>query len=570
MIRARRCVGALLLLTLGMWLSACSSAHYKRSADKEVYGIITDTETNTLGRVTGFNIDTPYSKRDPREIKAGEIIADRIQSEKKFLTIGEALRLAVAQSRTYQFRKETLYLSALTLTKERYEFSPQFFGTSTATVLRNDDGSSEGSVRSRVGVGQFLKTGARLGASLANDIFRYYAGDPSRTVSSIISVNLLQPLLRGAGAEVAAENLTQAERNVVYEVRGFSRFQNTFAVDIVIAYFRLLQQKDTVRNEYNTYKNLVLSRERSQALARDRLPQYQVDQAQQDELRARNRYILAIERYQDGLDAFKTALGLPLGVELQLDDHAMDELNAFGLAPVELEEKHGYELAVQKRLDLLNDIDRFEDTKRKIQVAASFLKADLNLFASASLGSRGLTDYTRFNFDDYKGAVGLQLNLPLDRLVERNNYRATFVSFERQLRALSLALDEVRDNVRQGLRSLELARQSYDIQRVSVELANRRVESANLLIQAGRAQIRDLLEAQSAQLQALIAFTTALVDYHVARLGLLRDLGLLNTDEEAFWLKPQSLPKRGESPAPAGPAIPVDEVITPDQLFGTK
>jgi hypothetical protein len=50
-----------------------------------------------------------------------------------------------------------------------------------------------------------------LSASLANDILRYYTGDPRRSLISILTVNLSQPLLRGFGRNnPLVENLTQA------------------------------------------------------------------------------------------------------------------------------------------------------------------------------------------------------------------------------------------------------------------------------------------------------------------------------------------------------------------------
>ena len=46
---------------------------------------------------------------------------------------------------------------------------------------------------------------------MANDILRYYTGDPRRSLISILTVNLSQPLLRGFGRNnPLVENLTQA------------------------------------------------------------------------------------------------------------------------------------------------------------------------------------------------------------------------------------------------------------------------------------------------------------------------------------------------------------------------
>jgi outer membrane protein TolC len=565
MLTKRHGVVALALLAGGAF-SSCTTAQYRRSADKEVHGIIRQKEARVLGRTNEFSIESRYSARDPNEIKKDEILQDRLKIEKRRPDLSEALKLAIENSRAYQFRKESLYLSGLTLTRDRYDFRPHFFGNLASARSRTAEGEQTGEGHSNVGVNQMLKSGAAVGLNIANDLFRYFTGDPRRTAVTTLSANLVQPLLRGAGSRIAAENLTQSERNVVYEIRSFSRFQNTFALDIVSNYYRILQQRDLVRNEYNNYQSLILVRNRVEALVgRGDFSQIQVDQARQDELSAKNRYIFAVQNYQAQLDQFKNILGLPLGTELLLDDSALEQLNAVGLLPVTANEDEGYEVAVQRRLDLLNEIDRFEDSQRRIRVAANQLKADFNLVGDASLASRGPTDYAHFSFNDVQASVGLQLNLPIDRLKERNDYRAALIGFERQIRALAQALDDVREDIRRGMRNVKQARQSYQIQKNAVELANRRVESATLSLQAGRVQIRDLLEAQNAQVQARNALTQTLVDYHLARLRLLIDAGVVDTGEDRFWLTAYTV---GKTPAATGPEPAAsEEVIPPDELF---
>ena len=557
------------LLAAGL-MAGCTASHYRKAADKEVYRIVAEKQNAALGRTNDFTIATRYSNRPPAEITSTEIIDERLLGGPRKLSLGETLQMATEGNRGYQSRKEQLYLTALTLTQARYDFGPKFGAGATATGVRDSAGETSGRVRSQVTAEQLLRTGGSLGVTIANDILRFYTGNPRSSATTLMSVNLLQPLLRGAGYKIVAENLTQAERNVVYEVRAFSQYQRTFAVDTVTAYFRLLQQKDTVRNEFNNYKNLVIARERAEALAVDRGSAFESDQARQQELTAKSRYILAVEAYKNRLDQFKVTLGLSLDTDLGLDDGALAELSQVGLLPVPLTSEEGYRLAVQYRLDLLNEIDRFEDSKRKIVVAADQLKASLNIFADASIGSEGPTDYTKFDWNKYRADAGIQLNLPLDRLKERNGYRATLISFERQIRSLGQTLDDTRNAINQDLRTMDQARQNYEIQKSSSELASRRVESATLLLQAGRAQIRDLLEAQSAQIVARNAVTQALVDYHLGRLALMIDVGLLETDVDKFWVKTQTIPRAPQSNEPGLETPKSDEIIPPDQLFGSK
>jgi len=79
------------------------------------------------------------------------------------------------------------------------------------------------------------------------------------------------------------------------------------------------------------------------------------------------------------------------------------------------------------------------------------------------------------------------------------------------------------------------ARESYRIQLEAVALAERRVDSTALFLQAGRAEVRDVLEAQEDLVNAQNALTAALVDYRVAELNLQRDMGVLQVSDDGLW-----------------------------------
>jgi outer membrane protein TolC len=56
-----------------------------------------------------------------------------------------------------------------------------------------------------------------------------------------------------------------------------------------------------------------------------------------------------------------------------------------------------------------------------------------------------------------------------------------------------------------------------------------------MLLEAGRVQIRDILEAQEALLSAQNALTAAVINYRITELELQRDMGLLKVDEKGLW-----------------------------------
>lgn len=560
------------VLAGALLLFGCTAGHYQRSADKEVYGIVRQYESKIFGHTNAFTINTSYSARKPEAIPPAELIEDRLQTNRRALTISNSLDLAVSRSRRYQAAKESLYLTALSLTGSRYAFGPQFFANSTATFTRDSNHDQSSDVNSQVGVSQLLKTGGQLSASLGNDILRYYTGDPRRSLVSILSVNLTQPLLRGFGRNnPAVEALTQAQRNVVYAVRNYSFFQDQFALEILVDHFNLLAQKDIMRNRYTNYLGRVQSTQRLEARAADRERLADVDQARQAELTAKDNYVNAVASYRNSLDQFKIKLGLPLGEKLALDDRELDEMEQNGLVPAPLNPEAAYRVATEKQLQILNAIDRFEDSKRKVRVAANQLQADLKIVADADLTSQPPTDYSHFDPDKVRADVELQLNLPIDRLPERNSYRSTQVSFESDLRNFTLTLDNLKESIDQGLRTLEQSRQNYEIQKNALELANRRVDSTTLLLEAGRAEVRDLVDAQDAQIAAQNAVTSALVGYQQTRLQLMLDIGALDTEVPKFWLKDHLaafMPGKAPASGSTSTAESRDQaVLPPDQYF---
>jgi len=554
-----------------LFLGGCSTGFYKKRADKGVYEILKKVENDIFGESSGFSIDTPTSGKKTKDVTALKLLKSRNKGGKITLSLDQALGYAIKNSREYQSEKEKLYLTALNLTGERHNFRPSFFGRTRAESNRLSDGERTGTASTDLGINQALRTGGSLGISIANDLLRYFTGDPRRSAASVLNLNVTQPLLRGAGSKIAAERLTQANRNVVYAVRDFSHFQNTFSVEIVNDYFDLLQLKNVIFNEYNNYESRRANKEYLTARVDRESPEAQGD-AKQDELQAKNRYISSITSYRNALDRFKITLGLPQTTNLRLDDKEIDLIRAAGAKSLYLGSQEGFLVALDNRLPLFNQIDRFEDNKRQVAIAANQLKADLNIIGSSSLNSDGgPTDYADFDFKNVRTSVGLQLNLPLDRLRERNDYRATLINFESATRTLGQNFDELRNLLDRRIRELEQFRQSYQIQQNAVVLAKNRVEGNQLRLKAGTVIFRRLSESQDALISTQNAETRALVDYLGARLNLLIDLGVLQSDQKRYWLKenPSNI-KFKKAPPSLEKSLPLEvggTVISPSRLF---
>jgi len=510
-----------------VFLLACGKDYYRESADREVYGIIQAKSRTVGGMPAEFTIE---------EKGEGPVPAAEVAPATWVISLREAIEIAVENSRTYQSEKEALYSGGLALSSARHQFDPIPFGVASGEVEGGEGDNTASSVIS-FGLNKMLATGADLSISITTSLFRVISGgDPREVAASTINASLVQPLLRGAGRRVVLEDLTQAERDMVYSIRDFVRFRREFSVDVAKSYYNLLQQRDQVENARENYESLRRDSERAELMAKaGRLPEFQVDQTRQDELSARDRWIRAVESYANALDVFKIDLGLPTETLLEPDPAELAELSG-RVGVEELPPLDGaVSTALQRRLDLKNQEDRVGDSERKVVVAENALKAGLDLVLAYQADTEGETTPLRFSGGDERYSAGLDADLPLDRKFERNAYRQSLINLAAARRNLVERSDRVKLDVRDAFRSLEQARLSYEIQRNSLLLAERRVDSTVLLQQAGRASTRDVLEAREALLDAQDAVTRAMVDHFNAGIDLGLAMETLRIDDSGFW-----------------------------------
>jgi len=606
---------AILMVLLSMWSlpSGCRSPRKHRiEADKVAYNTIEEQQREALGYAEEFSIERPSDILRRRLLVQQELPrsgdaslgTDRLKliehwPEKKYpkpvsfsdpntgleagksiqLSLIQALQVGARNSFEYQSYKEDVFRAALDLDLERNEFRSIFAGE--VESLAGTDGSGDRTVSGTESSGSVdssrkLKSGTQLSTGLAVDLANLLTMGGASSLGIMADATITIPLLRGSGEHVVAEPLTQAQRDVVYAIYKFERFKQTFAVNVAGEYLGVLRQRDQVENTEDNYESLIRSARRSRRLAdAGMLPEIQVDQAVQDELRARNRWISATESYKSRLDSFKDLLGLPPDAAIELDRSDLETLvapaselvvesakeeglskskqtspadapielvpaNYENAGPLELKQDRAIQLALENRLDLRMAQGKVYDAQRAVVVLADALGAELTLFGSADLGEgRSVSSATsddaklRMNKGTYSGL--LTLDLPLERTAERNAYRNGYITLERTVRELQKLEDQIKLSIRNKLRDMLEAREGLQIQGQSVIVAEKRVKSTNMFIEAGRAQIRDLLEAQDALLSAKNGLTSAAINYRVAELELQRDMGVLKVDKSGLW-----------------------------------
>ncbi len=552
------CLVVVLLLGAG-----CSPEQYRKSADKETAKIIAEKTPQVPNMDPNFTIERlppPSLEGLPTSPQLPEFLGGEGQVEKgaPILTLEKTLDIAVRNSRIYQSRKEQVYLQALSLTLARYQFTPIFSARGNAAYVVNtaevqgfevdpstgeprpvtsdqlvERSSFEGS--GSVNASWLIRDVGRISAAFTNDFFRFLSGDPSTISRSRLGATFTRPLLQNAGFKAEMENLTLAERETLYALRDFVRFRKQFSVDVAAAYYRVLQNRDTARNTYLALQSFRKSAVRTQALVDEgRIKLAELGRLQQQELSQETAWIAAIRSYKLALDTLKIQLGLSTDANLVLDEKELRELK---IIHPDIPVEDAIRVALACRLDLQNLGNEVEDAQRAVALAANGLLPQVDLTADVSISSP--EDKTAGlvlpELDRYRWSAGLDFDLPLDRKLQRNTYRAALIRQEQVTRARTESEDTIKLQIREDWRALEQAKRSYENSELGVKLAERRVEEQNLLAEVGRGRAQDQVDAQNDLTAAQNQRTQTLVDHTVARLRFWDHMGILFIKEHGQW-----------------------------------
>jgi outer membrane protein TolC len=545
-------------------LVGCTANYYRRSADREAYQVIAEKSPAVPNMDSEFTIEQTNALTLTASgvvTNAAEFLGNDGAAEvgAQILPLDEALRLAVRHNRSYQSRKEDLYLSALSLTLARQQFTPIFSGGGSASLIAQtetavnviiDPITQEPTIQlsdnlveqqritadGNFNVNWLIRDIGRVTASFTTDFLRFLTGDPRTVTSSQVAATFARPLLRNAGFRQQIENLTQAERDLLYDIREFTQFRKDFSVQVATAYYRVLGQRDAARNSYLNWQSSRRNAERTRALAAEgRVTTADLGRLEQQELSAESAWISAVRSYQAALDDFKlTQLGVPVTIDLVLDDRELEKLT---IQHPTIDVEQSISVALAARLDFMNAKDQLADAERRVALGRNALLPQVDLVANAGFNSVE-QQHGRFAVPDperYRWSAGLDVDLPFDRKSERNSYRSALITEKRAFRSVEQQEDQIRLEVRESWRTLDQARRSYEISEIGVRIAERRVEEQDLLAEVGRAEAQDTVDAQNALIDSKNQRTQALVTHTIARLQFWNNMGILYIKENGQW-----------------------------------
>ncbi|MDD9889606.1 MAG: TolC family protein [Gammaproteobacteria bacterium] len=548
----------LILLSIISVMLGCSAASYKGSADDESYEAITEKSDLVPGMTREVIIDE-VQEFDLAGFELNNASFDFLDNEAaseigaSILSLNDALDIAFTHSKDYQTQKELLYLEALALTFDRYRYTPVFSAAGgsdyqwdnrdqfvqdmqTLTGMENMQTDESTFSNTSLGASYILKSGGAIALNLTSNFTRFLTGDVSEFGTGALIGSFTQPLIRNFGTDIETEALMQAERDLLYRLRNFTRFRKSFAVRVASDYYSVLLDRETARNNFAGLNATNLSLEREQAFQAEGLTTLlEVGRLEQSSLQADLRWTSSITRYKRSLDNFKILIGLTAEDNIILDDNEMSLITETGMDSPDISLEQATEMAIQTRLDLYTWLDQVQDSARRIEVAANALNptVDVSLVAAVPDGNNG--NIGELDFENALYTAGLDFDLPLDTKFERNNYRRALIDYEASSRDYLLALDGVKLEVLDTWRRMNEARKSYDISVTSVEINERRVEEAQLRAELGLGDIQDTVDSQNDLTAARTELVSSIVEHNIAKLEFWRDVGLLYVDDMGQW-----------------------------------
>ena len=256
----------------------------------------------------------------------GRVPTDNQLNQAPRLTLEDIIDLTRLNQRDYQSQKEGLYLSALTLDQQRFEQQLKFSAGGSRSSTNFSHSRSAGdtntgmTIPSQIAVDKMLVTGADLAARFANQVLITFNGAQglATDVSSSLLFDFSQSLLQ---RDVQLESLTQAERNIVYTARSFTRFRKNMFASQTRTYYSLVQQFRSIEIQTQNYFNLIRNFNQREAEYRTlgSSSRTDVDQIEQQVLNGQSNLISACNSLERALDALKLSIGLPIEQQINLD-----------------------------------------------------------------------------------------------------------------------------------------------------------------------------------------------------------------------------------------------------------
>ncbi len=424
------------------------------------------------------------------------------------LTLSDAVFLGLRDNRSIRSAYLERIAQKFDLRVEEDRFTPKLVLSGRHLATRNQDDRYRQSevIPQTTLLGEY---GTRFSLAWSNQLTQ--ANRAGRTRNDGATFTVIQPLLRGAGRDVATAPMRLARLSEQVNRLTLKTTVSDTITQIITAYRELLraqEQLQIARDALERSRQLLVA---NQAMIdAGRMAEFEIVQTEADVATQE----LAVEEAANQLDASRLELLRLLALDLHTKIRAADTLDA---TPVEIGLAQALTAAQEQQPAYLSQLIATEQAAINHTVARNEKLWDVSLVGGATqVRDRYPGDSGHETSSTWDGYAGVQVDIPIGDLSRRQAEVRARVNVENQDIRLAEARQSLERDVGDAVRDLGTRWRQYEIAQRARDLSRRKLEIEREKLQAGRSsnfQVlsfeSDLRNAESARLNALIAYLNA-------------------------------------------------------------
>ena len=387
-------------------------------------------------------------------------------SEIQKMSLVEAVELALKNNQDLKLAKNSVQYSKLTLKKEKNDYLPQVTGTAN-TALNNDYGQS-GSNRD------------------------YYI----QKAEVFTQLNLFKGFEDKASLESARYNLSSDEHAQI-------RQKQQVIYDTVSAYIDAVQQLQEIEV---AQENMTTNRQQEKEIKAfyevGKVPATDLYQQQAETAKAKFDFISAENYYKISKMQLIKTIGIPVAGDIEIE---MPEITIFTMTP-ETNADRLIQAAFETRPDLLALEKSVSAKEAKIKEAAAgkYPSVDLNAGVGSLYDNRYDEDFRhQFGDDNLYSYIGVSVSLPIfDRQLTRTRVNQAKIDKQSENMTLEKLKQQIREELGQAVADYQTACESIMVSKSRLFYTNKALESVFQRYKMGAANLTELTQIRSDQVEA--------------------------------------------------------------------
>lgn len=469
-----------------------------------------------------------------------------VHSGKLQLSLNDAVFLALANNTEIQVDQTQIDAAKSAIDSARAPFDPAvnaLFNTSRST----ESGFSQAAIAPtlsglsqifQLGYSQTFETGTNVQTFVNATKFssNIAFGFVNPSVFGTVSIQITQPLLRGAGLLPNRGPIIVAQRNLDQSRATFRRQVATVILNALQQYWNVVEARDSLTVEQNLLAQAQQSYDHDkQALEKGALPPLDIYRSESEVAARRVTEIQAEYAVKQAEDVFRNAIGADidpniraLDLDLTQNPEPSNDLLTVDIAG-ELQK------ALANRPDLDAQRLQLSSDDLNIKIAHNGLKPQLNL--TANYQGAGLNTTTNgpflealdqtFGFSQPTYGAGLSLNLPIRNYAAKSAYASAQVNKRRDLYSNRQIRQQITLDVANAVHQLEQSKLSMEAAKIALNLAQKNMQAEQRKYELGAETLYVVLQTQSELAQAEQSAIQAQVNYQLAVASLYYSTGEL-------------------------------------------